>query len=349
MPYRLTVDEYVSSLMRNERNLDELGNIIRREGCKSYAFAPLFGVLDNHFMTVGDDLEDANVEHSEFLMPKCGSSLSGVRTLISMAKRLCCLHRVIGVLGNKEDTTFTVRLYIVVARDGSVYGYDMSLNRVSRLAESLRMFFRIGGRKSVYNFRFSRGNHGIRRLERFPVCPHMMKTVKRVLDDGSVCESHREPGEAFSLRGLTGFGETVGFRDYIPESNPDFDIVQDVGVSKSDGRMAIDLCRYLDIQYVLECVRRRHRGIDNMWADELTVIAESSMSCLYRRDINLKAALMALVKEAEDINDDDDLSDDNNPTKWARFMFTDPCKRCAGHYRLKVHAQCRNGVSSLFK
>ncbi|AFK83855.1 B36 [miniopterid betaherpesvirus 1] len=348
MPYRVPLDDYLASLITNGNNLEELGNIIRRKGCRSYDFEPLFGFLDNRFMTIGDDVEDVSAQHSEFLTPNREMSLRGLGAFMSMSKRLCCMHRVIGALGNKDGSIFTIRLYIVVTGDGTVYGYDMSLDTVTRLADDLNMFFKIGAQKSVCNFRFCRGDHGVRRLEKPPVCPHVLKISRWVADDGAVCESRRELEDAFSLRAMTQLGELIGFRDRVPCCSSTFDIVVDVGVNKPDGVLAIDLCRYFHVLHVLESVQNRHSSVDGIWAEELRVIARSGLSCVCREDVDLKSQLMALIKDDDAISSEEDLSDDENPIKWVRFMFSDPCKRCVGRYRLKVYARCRNAVAVLF-
>lgn len=339
VPFLTHLDTDLADLI-NYIDLAELEIKVERLHGRVYEMRPLFGHLDTHFVIIGSDSSTDVIASHQGLFEDGSETaplnLSGM--LLRACRRISCVHRVIGLLGfDAGNGRFVPRLYVMVDRHGTVYGYERCFDRVCRLAESLDMFFRIGGLKSVYNFKFDRQSAGIGKLEKPPVCPHSTEKLRRV---GRL-------GIPFSLSQFTGFGDVIGFASPAPvpirlRRTSELDDGRTVP-ERSEEMAALDSYRYFDALRVIWGLRSNDSWVNVIWTDELRAFANENILRVFG-----KGATGVSDKIYSIIHQDDELptpcerdEDDDIPNNWIEFMFWDSCARCLHRHRVRLFRQRR--------
>ncbi|AFK84000.1 B154 [miniopterid betaherpesvirus 1] len=101
---------------------------------------------------------------------------------------LCCPWHPLGNVGDHRDGIFQARSLLLTDTFGVVYAMPLLTCRVIRLADDMRMLFRIGLAKSIDIIRFDRNERGQMRLENDVTCPHWNRYPLR-----SLIENGRPP------------------------------------------------------------------------------------------------------------------------------------------------------------
>lgn len=331
IPPKLLVDGIVASLVEAETVSEFSAIVVANQGC-IYDMSDTIAGIDSQLMLYRGDFG---------VVTSCslGTSINLASIMCAVVRRLSCTFEVFGVVGYKAGVSmFRPRLILLIDPFGVIYGYDNCLNRVSRLAESFKMFIRLGTRKSIFNFRHDRGYRGASRLERVPYCPHVGNVREIIMDPDADYTTEpqyigRIPNEAFSVSRVVSFGEPIGHDVFLGRRNRFFDSSRINKNQCMEGFVA-DVCSHYDAAIVMRAAYYGFTQItDKLWPEEIEGLLMGHPSCLpMASDPFVKAALerLRVVRTVEDNGEDSDTE------SIVPALNDPPCKRCVERRRMKM-------------
>ncbi|NP_597953.1 US22 family protein [Tupaiid betaherpesvirus 1] len=294
--------------------------------------------LDTHLLLWSDD----SVLPDDGPPPSDGAASAEARSvLLAVAARMATSYRLVGAVGRQATAdTFSPRLYVFIDACGVVYGYERLFDRLCRLAPDLPTFARITTFKSVYNFRFDRGDFGIRRLEAPALCPHISNVRCVPLRDGALVARPRDPDDAFCLATLQSFGEVLGHNMFLPPAQK---VLEDLGPTPDPAELTAIACRFFYALFFYRSLQRGRAWLDRLWGPELRALDREALIRQFTPDVApIRDVLGLLYREKDDAADRSSDSDEE-PGPLARWSSTDACARCIGRARVKLFAAGRTG------
>ncbi|QQL09852.1 Ba61/Ba60 [Baboon cytomegalovirus] len=282
---------------------NQLHNIVTNNSNVYEIHDPTGDNIDTHFVLWCSD-------SSVPLKDTCCSVMRGeghrcFEIMVRVVSRMVCMHQLFGALGCLLETgEFLVRIYVIQDKFGVLYGFDPAMNGLYRLAENMKMFTCMMGRKSYRNYRYDLKRTGIARLEKVPWCCHTGEPA----DPMSMFQEDNDPQP--------------------PEKTPDETCRRIYQAIKSD------------VQYHVDIMMLNLPFSQRIWPQQLEALAEScllSASSVYDVD-DVKAKLLGSVANMRAFemhyngaNDDSDREDDT----VHGYLFDDNvCRRCVSSRRL---------------
>lgn len=148
------------------------------------------------------------------------------RVLDFFGRRLCSSWYLLGAVGEYHDcVVFQARCVVVIDASGTVYGFDVEEGDLSRLADDIITFLKMGLAKRRYRNRFDRGLRGELRLETSPDCIHRHVGGRERLELRGRGPSRRDAIEAYDWLVRRGVAATRDLRRH--RSNIDVETIRD--------------------------------------------------------------------------------------------------------------------------
>ncbi|AEV80897.1 tegument protein vICA [Saimiriine betaherpesvirus 4] len=300
-------DEYIARLVEVQHNLQAFSRVVEDVGCRMYKVTG-HSVIDTHFAIYSTEgmtiqmLTDSTSDRDRLYMYVMSKS----------AAQIACICDIIGVLGSvSTENVFVVRLFILIDCFGVVYGYNDVFNSVSRLADSFEMFIRILGAKATRNYRYSSRKSAVMRLEKPPICFHLLQNilpeslldaVDKVFDlkESELCEADR-------------FASFVSFKEVVERHN------------------------VYEAIYKINCVIHENATSRYFWAQELMALAESSVLVKCVRDhVAARQYFLSLTDPSFELLCTKMENEESEDETLAEFIFDKPCLKCVFRKRWRV-------------
>lgn len=328
-PSKIRSDDALLDLLSCGNNFDEIVKKMPNLHGRMYDVESVFRGLDTHLVLVDGDPRGVPLamEDEMFLTDTENfKELFGLSMILTVSKRMGCMHYVIGLLGAHTSAGFVLRLYIMIDKNAVVYGFDRYFNRICRLADGLTMFSKIMGLKSIYNFRYDRGDVGLKRLEKPPVCFHPDRVPSFVdVRDGM-----------FALADLKSFGQVYGCSVFFPthvDGCGEGTLLKEISV--------LNALRYHDIMNTTLSIQRRKGWTARIWADEFQALV--TLLARFGIDHDVRSYLVKIL-EAENAaaTVDDDAEDYSSG--WVGFIMSELCSRCVHRFRKETFTRDRKSA-----
>nr|WRQ19878.1 MAG: protein m36 [Herpesviridae sp.] len=323
---RMLIDGVLCSMIESQRDLRALEDLVRQSQGVVYDVSGGFRHLDPHFMLYRGDF-------GEITIGSVSAHVDLSSVLLKIYHRMSCVFAVIGLLGFRVNSSvFRPRLVIIVDSFGAVYGFDNWCNRVTRLADDFKMFTRMVGQKSVYNFRFDRKDVGIGRLEKTPLCPHVSDLIFRNVGGHDEIVERRSSEATFSVTTLKSFGAPLGHDQFMGPTDRFFDSDVIDKEQPVEGVVA-DTFNFYDAAYIVRGVwRDDFQIVSRLWLDEVDALLDEEGGRPVAFDREVRRKLECLRSDVISVDESD--SDDSDST--GSFMFSGACQLCVRKRRIKM-------------
>ncbi|QQL10015.1 Cy61/Cy60 [Cynomolgus cytomegalovirus] len=301
-------DEIMKELMIFNWDVDRISDVVAKNGYRVYDIRdPLGEQVDSHFALWSSDTAVANFQDTSFSLMS-PSGLRSFEIMVRCVARIVCVNQLLGVLGcfRKEKNEFLVRLYVLVDKFGTIYGFDPALNSIYRLAENMRMFTCMMGKKGYRNHRHDRKRAAIVRLEKVPYCMH-----------------GEEPSDPMIM-----------FNDDSEDEKP----------PKTEADVVVGIYEAIkaDIRFGVDMMMRDSSVTQKFWPQHLEALSDSPLlpSLVYDMEdvrskmlgniADMRAFDMSFVGLAED-------NDSDREETVRGYLFDDTvCTRCVSSRRLRL-------------
>lgn len=330
VPPVILIDGVISSLAEAE-NVAAFTAIVAENQGLVYQISDTIGGIDTQMMLYRGN-------YGTVTSCSLGTAVNMVSIMCSVVRRMSCRFDIIAVVGYKAGAAvFRPRVIILMDAFGAVYSYDNCLNRLCRLADSFKMFLRIGTRKSLLNFRHDRALRGVGRLEKIPYCTHIGNVREIVLDpenehDVEPQYVRRAPDDSFSVTRMTSFGEPIGHEAFMGRGNKFFDVSR-INRNQCIEGFVSDVFSHYDAAYLMRAAYCGYNQVtDLMWSEEIEGLLLGHPTCLPMAfNISVKEALekLRVLRTAEE-------EEDSDVESISPSLNDPPCRRCVQRRRIKL-------------